>query len=271
MLNNNKQIVSIEHVEYVKNIKKNRFKVILTQISILFVFIAFWEIAARFGWIDTFTTSSPSQIFTLFIRYIKTGSLFTHIGVSLMENIIAFTGGTILGIIVAIILWWSAFISKVLEPYLVVLNSLPKIALAPIILLWFGAGYSGIIATAISIALIITILNMSIAFKEVDHDKTRLLKTFGATRFQILKLVIIPSTVPAMISSLKINIGLSWVGVIVGEFLVSKAGLGHLIFYGGQVFKLDLVMMSVIILAILAAVMYQLVTILEKKFLKWKE
>lgn len=271
MSNDIKKNITEEHKNYLKGVKKRKFQIVFTQISILFIFIALWEIVTRLGLIDTFYVSSPTHIYKLFIRYIKTGSLFTHIGVSLMENVVAFTGGTLLGIIIAIILWWSDFITKVLDPYLVVLNSLPKIALAPIILVWIGFGYSGIIATAISIALIITILNMSIAFNEVDEDKIRLLKTFGATKFQILKLVILPATVPSMISSLKINIGLSWVGVIVGEFLVSSSGLGHLIFYGGQVFKLDLVMMSVIILAILAAVMYQLVSILEKKFLKWKE
>ena len=170
-------------------------------------------------------------------------------GVSVFETIVGFTAGTLLGILIAIGLWWSDFWAKVLDPYLVVLNSLPKTALAPIVIIWVGAGYSGIIVTAITVSIVITIMNMFFSFVSVDEDKIKLLQTFGATKFQILKKVVLPYSIPTMISTLKVNIGLSWVGVIVGEFLVSKAGIGYLIVYGGQVFKLDLVMMSVFILA----------------------
>lgn len=149
------------------------------------------------------------------------------------------------------------------------LNSLPKTALAPIIIIWVGAGYSGIIVTAISVSIIVTIMNMYESFVSVDEDLIKLLNTFGATKFQILKKVVLPSSIPALINTLKINIGLSWVGVIVGEFLVSKAGIGYLIVYGGQVFKLDLVMMSVFILAIISVLMYRIVAIIENKFNRW--
>lgn len=160
---------------------------------------------------------------------------------------------------------------ELLDPYLVVLNSLPKTALAPIIILWVGAGYSGIIVTAITVSIIITIMNVYNGFISVDADKIKLLQTFGATKSQILKKVVLPSSIPTIISTLKVNIGLSWVGVIVGEFLVSKAGIGYLIVYGGQVFKLDLVMMSVFILAIISALMYQLIAFFENKFTKWQQ
>src|SRR5699024_2714839 len=155
--------------------------------------------------------------------------------------------------------------------YLVVLNSLPKTALAPIIIIWVGAGYSGIIVTAITVSIVVTIMNVYSGFRNVDEDKIKLLETFGATKFQVLKKVVLPSSFPTIISTLKVNIGLSWVGVIVGEFLVSKAGIGYLIVYGGQVFKLDLVMMSVFILAIISAVMYQLIAFVEKKLTKWQQ
>lgn len=263
--------MSKEHEEYIKKLRKKKITIKITQIAIIIVCMFLWEISARLGWIDTFLTSYPSEIWNLFIKLLKDGSLFEHIGISVMENVFGFTIGTILGILVAILLWWSDFISKVLDPYLVVLNSLPKTALAPILILWVGAGYTGIIATAIAVSIIITIMNVYNGFKEVDEDKIRMLKTFGATKFQILTKVIIPASVPTMISALKINIGLSWVGVIVGEFLVSKAGIGYLIVYGFQVFKLDLVMINVFILAILAAVMYQGVAFIENKFMKWKQ
>lgn len=263
--------LSKEHKNFIKRIKRRKRAVHLSQICLLVVLILIWEIAARLNWIDTFLTSYPSDVYNLFIKLVKSGSIFEHIGISVMETIVGFISGTLLGILIAILLWWSDFVSKVLNPYLVVLNSLPKTALAPIIILWVGAGYTGIIVTAISVSIVITIMNVYSGFQSVDQDKIKMLKTFEATKFQVLKKVIIPSNVPVMINSLKINIGLSWVGVIVGEFLVSKAGIGYLIVYGGQVFKLDLVMMSVIILAILAAVMYQGVALLERKIMNWKK
>lgn len=262
---------SKEHEKYIKSIKRRKKYIKTTQWLILIFFFGIWEILAKFQLIDTFLTSYPSEVFHLFINLVKDGSLFNHIGISLTENIVGFLGGTILGIIIAILLWWSDFISKVIDPYLVVLNSLPKTALAPIIIIWVGAGYSGIIVTAISVSIVVTIMNVYNGFKEVDHEKIKMLQTFGATKFQILRKVILPASVPAMINSLKINIGLSWVGVIVGEFLVSRAGIGYLIVYGGQVFQLDLVMMSVLILAVLAAVMYQGVALIEKRYMKWKQ
>ena len=263
---NNK--ISVEHDKYLKRIKKRRYTILTTQITILIFGLILWEIAAKLNWIDTFLTSYPSQIWELFLQYTQNGNLFYHVGISVLETIAGFLAGTILGIIIAIGLWWSDFWAKVLDPYLVVLNSLPKTALAPIIIIWVGAGYSGIIVTAITISIVVTIMNMFVSFISVDEDKIKLLQTFGATKYQILKKVILPYSIPTMISTLKVNIGLSWVGVIVGEFLVSKAGIGYLIVYGGQVFKLDLVMMSVFILALISALMYKVIAILEEKIIK---
>ncbi|MTI47592.1 ABC transporter permease [Sporosalibacterium faouarense] len=260
------QNISKEHTQFIRKIKRRNKTVHITQIAILIIGLALWEIAAQMQWIDAWLTSYPSAIWDLFVKYLYNGSLFHHVGVSLMEVIIGFVVGTLLGILIAILLWWSDFISKVLDPYLVVLNSLPKTALAPIIILWAGAGYSGIITTAIAVLIVITIMNIYNGFRAVDEDKIKMLKTFGATKYQILRKVIIPANIPTMISTMKVNIGLSWIGVIVGEFLVSQSGIGHLIVYGGQVFRLDLVMMNVIILAVLASLMYQIVAFIEKKF-----
>ncbi len=176
--------------------------------------------------------------------------------------------GTILGTGIAVLLWWSDFIARVLEPYLVVLNSLPKIALGPIFIIWIGPGPMAIIVMALAISLIVTILEVLNGFLSVDPEKIKLVQTFGANHLQIFTKVVLPANVSSIINALKINVGLSWVGVIVGEFLVSRAGLGYLIVYGGQVFQLDLVMTSVLILAVAAALMYQGVVWLEKKLVK---
>ena len=236
----------------------------VARISILIVFLLVWELAARLNWIDAFIMSSPGRICSMIGQLISTGELWYHSWVTLYENILGFALSTLIGTAVAILLWWSVRLRNVLDPYIVVLNSLPKIALGPIIIIWCGAGTRAIIFMAILISVVITILNMLTAFLSCDRNKILLLQSMGANKFQILTKLIIPHSVPAFLSVLKINVGLSWVGTIMGEYLVSKAGLGYLIVYGGQVFKLDLVMASTVVLCILAAVMYFLVSLLEK-------
>lgn len=267
MFSQEKTNISPEHQAYLQKRKLYRWKITSTQILLLLGIVFLWEIAGRMGWIDPFITSQPSRIWQTLVNLHQEGILYYHIGITILETTIGFVSGTILGTIIAVILWWSEFLAKVLDPYLVVLNALPKIALGPILIVWIGNGAPAIIAMALFISLIVTILGVYSGFAQVDNDKIKLLKTFGATKLQILQKAILPASIPTIISALKINVGLSWVGVIVGEFLVSKAGLGYLIVYGGQVFKLDLVMTSVIILAIAAAIMYKGVLILEKIFL----
>ena len=190
-------------------------------------------------------------------------------GTSIAETAAGFLLGTAAGTVIAILLWWSPFLSRVLDPYLVVLNALPKTALGPIFIVWMGAGPGSIIAMTLAISLIVTILDMHNGFSETDVEKLRLMRTFGASRMQILFKLVLPSNFSTMINALKVNVGLSWVGVIMGEFLVSKAGLGYLIVYGSQVFKMDLVMTTVLILAAAAAVMYRGVLWLEKALKKY--
>jgi NitT/TauT family transport system permease protein len=261
---------SKEHMEFIKKEKMAKNAVLLSRIIIFVVVFALWEIAARLKWIDPFIMSQPSRVAKTIVNLSKDGSLFLHTGVTIYETIIGFLSGTILGTLIAIVLWWSNFTAKVLDPYLVVLNALPKTALGPIILVWVGGTTGSIIVMALLLSIIVTILNVYQAFKSCDEDKIKLLRTFGATKLQVLRKVVLPSSIPEMISTLKINVGLSLVGVIVGEFLVSKAGLGYLIIYGGQVFKMDLVMTSILILAVAAALMYLSVTWVERKFMKMR-
>lgn len=262
--------ISKEHEAFLRERKIYYRRILSTQIFLLISIVILWEVAGRLGWIDPFITSQPSRIWKTLVNLHNEGALYYHIGITVLETVIGFVSGTIIGTLCAIYLWWSDFAAQVLDPYLVILNALPKIALGPILIVWIGNGAPAIIAMALFISLIVTILGVYSGFSQVDPDKIKLLKTFGATKVQILQKAILPASVPTIISALKINVGLSWVGVIVGEFLVSKAGLGYLIVYGGQVFKLDLVMTSVIILAIAAAIMYKAVVFLEQLFLKWR-
>ena len=231
------------------------------------LFIAIWEILARVGKIDSFITSQPSRILDTFLD-LSSNDLLRHLKITCIETLVGFSLGTIMGVIIAIILWWSPFISKVSEPFLVILNALPKVALGPVIIIWVGSGTPAIIVMALAISLIVTILNILNGLISADKEKIKMAETFKANKFQILTKIVLPANISTVFNTLKVNIGLSLVGVISGEFLVSKGGLGYLIVYGGQVFKLDLVMTSVIILAIVAAVMYE--SILEKIVMKQK-
>lgn len=262
-----KEIVSEDRRRYLKKIKGTKIKIFITQILIMVVFIALWEILARTGKIDSFITSQPSRILDTFLD-LSSNDLLKHLKITCIETIVGFLLGTSMGVVIAIILWWSPFISKVSEPFLVVLNALPKIALGPVIIIWVGAGMPAIIVMALAISLIVTILDILNGLIHTDKEKIRMTETFKASKLQVLTKIVIPANISTLFNTLKVNIGLSLVGVISGEFLVSKGGLGYLIVYGGQVFKLDLVMTSVIILAIVAAIMYESIEILEKKIIK---
>lgn len=259
--------ISVDRQKYLRKVKLRKIEILATQVLLVIAFIAIWEILAQTGKIDSFITSQPSRIVKTFMN-LSSNDLLEHLKITCIETFVGFLLGTIAGVIIAIILWWSSFISKVSEPFLVVLNSLPKTALGPVIIIWVGAGMPAIIVMAISISLIVTILEILNGFLHTEEEKIKMAKTFNANKVQVLTKIVIPSNIPTFFNTLKVNIGLSLVGVISGEFLVSKGGLGYLIVYGGQVFQLDLVMTSVIILAIVAALMYQSIVLLEKKFVK---
>lgn len=261
--------ISVLRAEYLEEQRKNRRAVAFWRAALIVLFFLGWELAAGAEIIDPFIFSSPSRMAMTLASLFSSGELFLHVGTSVLETIAGFILGTLIGTVIAVALWWSPFCSKVAEPYLVVLNSLPKTALGPIFIVWMGAGPGAIIAMTLAISLIVTILDMLNGFLETDKEKIRLMRTLGAGKLQILFKLVLPSNFATMINALKVNVGLSWVGVIMGEFLVSKAGLGYLIVYGSQVFKMDLVMTTVLILALSAALMYRCILWLEKALKKY--
>ena len=259
---------STEHQKFVRKERTKTFFVHFTRIAILVAFIGLWELIAYKNLVDPFITSSPSRIINQMKILWESGSLITHISTTLSETIYAFLLSTIIGFIVAILLYSTNFTRRVFEPYLVVLNSLPKIALGPLIIIWVGVGTKAIVAMGVLICVVITTINLLNSYLEVPNEKIMLLKSMGANKFQTMWYLILPATLPAFMSTLKINLGMAWVGVIMGEYLSSKAGLGYLLVYGGQIFKLDLVMTAIIILCVLSGLMYAILSILEKIILK---
>ncbi|MFJ7954610.1 ABC transporter permease [Lysinibacillus sp. NPDC096418] len=254
--------------QYQKSLKKERRFVRLYQLIILLAFFGGWELFSRNDWIDRLIFSSPSRVWVTLIDKVSDGTLLMHVSVTLMETVVGFIVGTLLGTLLATLLWWSPMLSKVLDPYLVILNAMPKVALGPILIVALGPGYISIMAMGALISIIITTIVVYTAFKGVDPNFSKVLQTFGATKWQIFKEVILPASFPTIISTLKVNVGLAWVGVIVGEFLVSSKGLGYLIIYGFQVFNFNLVLMSLLIIAVFATIMYQIVELIEKKLIK---
>lgn len=252
-------------LEYVRKIKRNQIQVRVFQLLILVVFLVLWEIAASNNWINAFIFCSPSKLYETFLSMMQDGSLLHHIGITLYETLVGFVIVIFGSLLVAILFWWNDTLSKVLEPYLVMLNALPKSALAPVLIVWLGANQTTIIVCACSVAIFGSILNIYTGFTNVDNDKLKLVTTLKGTRLQALRLVVLPSNVPNIISIMKVNIGLCLVGVVIGEFLAAKEGLGYLIIYGSQTFKMSNVLLSIFILCAIAMLLYAVLQQIEKK------
>ncbi|WP_124727069.1 ABC transporter permease [Staphylospora marina] len=256
---------SPEHRQWIRRLKKQTRWVRFWQLTLLLGFIFLWEGAVRLGWIDPFLFSSPTHVWQEAVKLSASGELWRHIWITSLETVCGFLLGTASGIGLATLIWFSPFLSRVLDPYLVILNSMPKVALGPLFIVALGAGFISILAMAVAITIIITTLVIHTRFRETDRNLLILARSFGATRGQLYRMIIFPSAIPDMLAALKVNVGLAWVGVIVGEFLVSKGGLGYLIIYGFQVFNLHLVMLSLVIVAVIATGMYQGIAWLEAR------
>lgn len=252
--------MSNEHKKYIQKVKKKKLLIKITQLLILIIFIFLWELLSSKNVINSFITSSPSNIIKTIIKLYNENNLWIHIYITIKEVLLAFVITTTLAIIISIILYSFPFIAKTLDPYLTIFNSLPKVALGPIIIIWLGANTKSIITMAILISLIVSIQNIYNGFLNTDKSKIKLLKTFNATKLQILTKLIIPANKSTILNSLKINISMCLIGVISGEFLTSKAGIGYLIMYGTQVFNLNLVMAGIFLLTIISYIMYLLIT-----------
>lgn len=256
--------------EFLKKWKRQQSRIRIKRILLFIGIMVLWQVAASYGVINDFIFSSPCRILHTTLQMLRTNALLPHIGITLAETFVSFLVVTVLGLLTALLLWMRPEMARVVEPLLVVLNSLPKSALAPVLIVWLGNNIKTIIVAGISVALFGSILTLYTAFQETDPDYIRLIYTLKGTRRDALFRVILPSSVPILLSNMKVNIGLCLVGVIIGEFLAADQGLGYLIIYGSQVFKMDWVMMSIVILCIIAMVLYQILQQIEKRFGRMK-
>lgn len=258
---------SAAQLHYLKNIRQHRRWIFIFRISILLLFFAAWEICSSSGWINPFIFSSPSRILRSGVALMKNGQLPAHILITLGETFGSFFLVALFTVFLAILLWWNRSLSEILEPYLVILNSLPKSAMAPIFIVWLGNNMKTILITAISVAIFGSILNLYTTFMSTDPEKLKLIRTLHGSRMDCLTKVVLPLSLPSLLSILKVDIGLCLIGVVIGEFLAARQGLGYLIIYGSQVFKMDWVMLSITLLCLIAALLYEAVACLEKH---WK-
>lgn len=259
---------SLAQQSFLENRKRKLRAITFARIFIFLLFLIIWEASARLHLIDAFIFSSPSRVYRMFVSMVSDHSIFLHMGVTLAETLISFLLVFLFSLLTAVLLWLFHSLSKVLEPYLVVLNSLPKSALAPLLIVWLGANMKTIIVAGMSVAVFGSILTIYTGFSEVDPEKVKLIYTLGGSRRDVLWKVVLPSSIPIFVNTMKVNIGLCLVGVVIGEFIGSRQGLGYLIIYGSQVFQLDMVLMSIVILCIMAMILYQIINLVEKYCLK---
>ena len=258
--------LSTAQANYLRARSRHRYVVLAGQLLLFILLVGSWEVFARLGLLNDFIFSSPSRMAKTFFEMAKDGSLFLHIGITLAETFGSFLLVMVIGLFTAMVLWGFPSLAELLEPYLVMLNSLPKSALAPVLIVWLGNNVKTIVAAAVSVAVFGSVMTLHTGFKQVDPDKIKLIYTLGGNRRDVLFKVLVPSAIPLIINNMKVNIGLCLVGVIIGEFLAANKGLGYLIIYGSQVFKMDIVMMSIVILCILSMIFYRIISLLEKKF-----
>ncbi len=260
--------MSSQQAHYLHHQKQHRTLIVVSRITLFILFIFMWEYTTSIGIIDSFIFSSPSKITASFISMLQDHTLFLHVGITLYETILSFILVIIVSLLVAIFLWFSTTLAEILDPYMVVLNSLPKSALAPLLIVWIGANQTTIIVCGMSVAIFGSILSLYASFQSTDKEKIKLIYTLNGNKFQALTKVVIPTSIPALISIMKVNIGLCLVGVVIGEFLAARNGLGYLIIYSSQVFKMDWLLMSIVLLCIMAMLLYAIINFIEVKYNK---
>ena len=255
--------ISPAQQEFLRKQQQHKRFVKAMRTGIIIAFFFLWELAVQEKWIDGFIFSSPSRIWETMCTMAKDGTLWMHTGATLYETVISFFLTVFLGILMAVLLWCSDSIAEISEPFLVVLNSLPKSALAPLLIVWLGANQKTIVVAGMSVAIFGTILNLYTGFRESSREKARLVRTLGGKKHHVLTKVVLPGNVPSILSIMKVDIGLCLVGVIIGEFMGARRGLGYLIIYGSQVFKLTWVLMAIVILCVIAMALYGILNMVE--------
>jgi NitT/TauT family transport system permease protein len=243
----------------------------MLQAAAVIGFFALWEIGVRAGWISAFLVGSPAGIFSFAYKMMLSGELLSDTWYTLFEAILGFIIGTIFGSLLGLTLWYSVFVARLVEPFIVAINSVPKIALAPIVVLWFGTGLVSKVALSVSLTAIVALIAAYQAAKDADVDLQSLLISMGADKHQVFFKAVVPSTLPSIIATFRINVGFGLVGAVVGEFISSQRGLGHLIYTASSLYDLNTVWVGLFTLMIMGFGLYYVIDIIERASLPWKQ
>jgi len=254
-----------------RRIVREKWKVRGVQITILVLVLVGWEMLVRLGIVRELLLGQPSRVAHFLVSLTLDGSLLRHTWVTSVETIIGFVGGFVLGAVSGLLLWWSKTAERVIDPLMVALNSLPKIALTPIFLLWFGVGLSMKLALSLSTVYLVTFLTAAASLRSIDKELLQLSAALGGNRWQIFRNVVVPSAVPWLVSAMKLSIGFGLTGAVVGEFVAANQGLGYLLLYGAQIYDMSLVWAGIVVLLLIAMLMYTSVAAFERWFLRWME
>jgi len=257
--------MSLEQILYLKKLKKEKYLILGIQIFIILGFILAWELLNKYNVINSFIFSSPSKIIKCLYSLAIDNNLFYHIWITVKEILISFTLGSLIGFVLALVFYMVPVLKKIFDPFLTLINSLPKVSLGPLLIIWLGANTSSIIVMSLLINTIVTLISIYNGLINTDPIRVKMFKTFKASKLQTLIYLVIPHNKETILSSLKLNISMSLIGVIMGEFLVSKAGIGYLILYGTQVFNLNLVMSGIVLIMIISFIIYEIINMLEKR------
>jgi NitT/TauT family transport system permease protein len=241
------------------------------QAAAVIGFFALWEIGVRAGWVSAFLVGSPFGIFAEGYKMLMSGDLVSDTWYTLFEAILGFVIGTIFGSLLGLALWYSAFVARLVEPFIVAINSVPKIALAPIVVLWFGTGLVSKVMLSVSLTAIVALIAAYQAAKDADVDLQSLMISMGADKHQVFFKAVVPSTLPSIIATFRINIGFGLVGAVVGEFISSQRGLGHLIYTASSLYDLNTVWVGLFTLMIMGFVLYYVIDLIERTSLPWKQ
>jgi NitT/TauT family transport system permease protein len=244
-------------------------RALLQALTVATVFVL-WQLGVRFGMISDFLFGAPAGIYTTFLRMVASGELLSDTGYTLFEAILGFVIGTFFGSMAGLALWYSIFVARLVEPFIVAINSVPKIALAPIIILWFGTGLVSKVALAVSLTALVALIAAYQAAKDADTDLQALLISMGATKHQIFYKAVVPSTIPPIIATFRINIGFGLVGAVVGEFISSQHGLGHLIYTASSFYDLNTVWVGLFVLMLVGFGLYYVIDLIERLLIPWK-
>jgi NitT/TauT family transport system permease protein len=252
-------------------VRRRELAILACQAGLLAAIVAAWEYAVAGRALNAFLFGSPSAIWAFLVKMWHDGSLVRDTWITGLETLLGFVLGNAIGTVLGLGLWYSRFVSRVVQPFVIALGSIPIVALAPIVIIWFGTGLGSKVAMS---TLSVVVVALVIAYKgalSVDQDQQNLMRTLGASKRQIFRRLVMPSSLGDIFAGLKLTVGFALIGAIIGEFMSSAEGLGHAIFKAGSLYIIPKVFAALVATVALALVLTFIVGKVEKALMPWRQ